>query len=146
MNSNLTLGIVFSILVAAPATLVHAGKRAVAENTGFVKHLDDSNFGKTVKESKVPVLVAFHATWCGPCKRMAPDLEKLAKEYDGKLLVAKVDVDKCPKLSAQYGVTRVPTLVLLKPGGETIKIEVGGKSLDKLKDFVKEAIEADKKS
>lgn len=106
----------------------------------LVKHLDDTNFEKTVKESKVPVLVDFYATWCEPCKRMSPRLEELANEFEGKLLVVKVDVDRCPKMKAKYGITRLPTLYLLKPGGATLKSSTGEKSLDGLRELVKDAV------
>jgi thioredoxin 1 len=119
---------------------LNAGQVSAAKSEELVKHLDDTNFEKTVKESKVPVLVDFYATWCDPCKRMSPRLEELAKEYDGKLLVVKVDVDRCPKMKAKYGISRLPTLYLLKPGGETLKSSTGEKSLDGLRDFVKDAV------
>lgn len=111
-----------------------------AKSEELVKHLDDTNFEKTVKESKVPVLVDFYATWCEPCKRMAPRLEELAKEFEGKLLVVKVDVDRCPKMKTKYGITRLPTLYLLKPGGATQKSSSGERSLDGLREFVKDAV------
>lgn len=106
----------------------------------LVIHLDDSNFEETVKASEVPVLVDFYATWCEPCKRMAPRLETLAKEHEGKLLVVKVDAERSPKLAAKYGIKRYPTLYLLKPGGGTLKSSTGEKSLDGLREFVKEAL------
>lgn len=113
---------------------------SAAKTEELVKHLDDTNFEKTVKESKLPVLVDFYATWCGPCQRMSPRVEALAKEYEGKLLVVKVDVDRCPKTAAKYGITRLPTLYLLKPGGVTLKSSTGEKTLDGLRDFVKDAV------
>lgn len=67
-------------------------------------------------ESTTPVLVDFHATWCGPCKSMAPALEQYAKEMSGKLKIVKVDIDKNPHAATQYGVRSVPTLVLFKRG------------------------------
>jgi len=118
-----------------------------AKSQELVKHLDDTNFEKTVKESKVPVLVDFYAPWCEPCRRMSPRLEELAKEYEGRLLVVKVDVDFCPKLKSKYGITRLPTLYLLKPGGATQKSSTGERTLDGLRDFVKDAVkETDKQA
>lgn len=110
------------------------------ESQELVKHLDDTNFEKTVKDSKLPVVVDFYATWCEPCKRMSPRLEELAKEYEGKLLVVKVDIDRCPKMKSKYSITRLPTLYLLKPGGATQKFTVGERSLDGLREFVKDAV------
>ncbi len=121
-------------------TQANAAPTSAAKPDELVKHLDDTNFEKTVKESKVPVLVDFYASWCEPCKRMSPRLEELAKEFDGKLLVVKVDVDSCPKMKAKYGVTRLPTLYLLKPRGATLKFSTGEKSLEGLREFVKEAV------
>lgn len=125
-----------SVTVEKTATV----EKTSAEQKELVIHLDDSNFDETVKDSEVPVLVDFYATWCEPCKRMAPRLETLAKEYEGKLLVVKVDAERSSKLKAKYGIKRYPTLYLLKPGGATIKSSTGEKSLDGLKDFVKEAL------
>lgn len=66
--------------------------------------------------SDQPVLVDFHATWCGPCKQMAPELSRFAREYDGKLRVVKVDVDKNQQAAMQYQIQGVPTLILFKKG------------------------------
>jgi thioredoxin 1 len=124
----------------ADAQTVTVKKSAEEKTEELVIHLDDSNFEETVKASEVPVLVDFYATWCEPCKRMAPRLETLAKEYEGKLLVVKVDAERSPKLAAKYGIKRYPTLYLLKPGGGTIKSSTGEKSLDGLREFVKDAL------
>lgn len=124
----------------ADAQTVTVKQPAEEQSEELVIHLDDSNFEETVKASEVPVLVDFYATWCEPCKRMAPRLETLAKEHEGKLLVVKVDVERSPKLKAKYGIKRYPTLYLLKPGGETLKSSTGEKSLDGLREFVKEAL------
>lgn len=138
MLHKITIGLTFLLLLSiAEAT---AEKVSATKSEELVKHLDDTNFEKTVKDSQVPVLVDFYATWCEPCKRMAPRLEDLAKEMDGKLLVVKVDVDRCPKMRAKYGITRYPTLYLLKPGGATLKSSTGERTLDGLRDFVKDAV------
>jgi len=105
-----------------------------------VIHLNDENFEETVKDSELPILVDFYATWCEPCKRMAPRLETLAAELDGKLLVVKVDAERSPKLAAKYRIRRYPTLYLLKPGGATLKSTTGEQSLEGLKKFVDEAL------
>jgi len=79
-------------------------------------NIDDSNFKKEVLEEDLPVLVDFWAVWCGPCLRMAPVIEQIAKEYKGKLKVCKVDVDHAPKTAASYEVMSIPTLAIFKNG------------------------------
>lgn len=74
------------------------------------------NFDTEVLNSDKPVLVDFFATWCGPCKMMAPVVENLAKEYDGKVKVGKLDVDENEDIAARYGVMTIPTIILFKNG------------------------------
>jgi thioredoxin 1 len=78
--------------------------------------ITDSTFQKEVLESNVPVLVDFWAAWCGPCKMIAPVVEEIAKEYDGKLKVGKVDVDANQQYAAKYGIRSIPTLLIFKDG------------------------------
>ncbi len=79
-------------------------------------HTSDSNFENDVLKSSTPVLVDFWATWCGPCKALAPKLDEIAKEYSGKIRVAKVDIDQNKDTPTTYGVRGVPTLALFKDG------------------------------
>lgn len=86
--------------------------------------LTDANFEQEVLKSDTPVLVDFWAVWCGPCKMIAPVVEELAKEYDGKLKVGKVDVDSNPEVSMKFGIRSIPTLMVFK-GGKVVEQIIG---------------------
>lgn len=79
-------------------------------------HVTDSAFEKTVLKSPLPVIVDFWAPWCAPCKMVAPTLDKLAKEYAGQLLIAKVDTDENSQWAMQYGVQGIPTMLFISDG------------------------------
>src|SRR5512146_2396460 len=79
-------------------------------------HVTDDAFEKTVLQSSLPVIVDFWAPWCGPCKMVAPTLEKLAKELAGKLIVAKVNTDDNPEWASRYGVQGIPTMLFIVKG------------------------------
>jgi len=81
-----------------------------------VKIVNDSNFDAEVLGASGPVLVDFYTTWCGPCKMLAPIVEKLADEFSGKLTVAKVDLDQAPNLASRYNITSVPTVIVFEAG------------------------------
>lgn len=87
----------------------------------------DENFEKEVLQSELPVLVDFFADWCGPCKMMAPIIEKLAEKYEGKMKIGKINVDENPNMAAQYRVMSIPTLLFFK-GGEKIEMMMGAMS------------------
>lgn len=86
--------------------------------------LNDINFEKEVIESDLPVVVDFWATWCGPCKMIAPELEAFAKEFEGKVKVAKLNIDDYTPVALKYGIEVIPTLLLFKDG-EIVKKSVG---------------------
>lgn len=78
--------------------------------------LTDSSFHSEVLKSELPVLVDFWAPWCGPCKTIGPSIEEIAKEFDGKLKVGKINIDDNPAVATRYGVMSIPTLLFFKDG------------------------------
>ena len=86
--------------------------------------INNENFYDEVVMSDIPVLVDFWATWCGPCKMLAPILSEIATEYAGKIKVAKVNVDENLELSNEFGIQSIPTLMLFK-NGEVVKTSIG---------------------
>jgi thioredoxin 2 len=80
--------------------------------------VDQDDFGRTVLESTVPVLVDFYADWCAPCKMVAPLVDQFARDNLGRLLVAKVDTDHAPAISMEYKIRGIPTLILFRDGSE----------------------------
>ena len=84
--------------------------------------VNDSNFDQMVLQSKTPVLVDFWAVWCGPCRMVAPVVEELAGEYEGKVTFAKLNVDENPKTASQYGIMSIPTLFIFKDGAPVSNI------------------------
>ena len=87
-----------------------------------ISHLYNDNYAETIQNSDVPVLVDFWATWCGPCRMIAPIVEELSDEYDGRLNVCKIDVDEAEQAAMQYGIMSIPTLMIFKNGEEQERI------------------------
>lgn len=90
--------------------------------SGMAKQFNDINFNEEVLESKTPVLVDFYADWCGPCKMMAPIVEELAAEYEGKAIIGKLNVDESGSTAQTYKVMSIPTMILFKDGQAVDKV------------------------
>lgn len=97
--------------------------------------LTNENFENEVIKSDIPVLVDFWATWCGPCRMLAPTIEELADEYDGKIKVGKLNVDDAQELAISYGVSSIPTVMIFKDG-EKLTESVGYVEKEKLIELI----------
>ncbi len=103
-------------------------------------HVTDAAFEKTVLQSETPVIVDFWAPWCGPCKAVAPMLDKLASEYAGKVVIAKVNTDDNPEWAMKYGVQGIPTMLFVA-GGKIVHRQVGAMPERMLREAVSQFLE-----
>jgi thioredoxin 1 len=100
-----------------------------------ISHVTDSSFDNEVLQSQVPVLVDYWAEWCGPCKAIAPILDEVAKEYAGRLKIAKLNIDQNLETPKKYGIRGIPTLILFK-GGNVEATKIGAVSKSQLSAFI----------
>jgi thioredoxin 1 len=103
------------------------------------KEVTIDNFKTEVEESDIPVLVDFWAEWCGPCQQLAPRIDEIAGEYDGKVKVVKVDVDDNQELAGQFGIRSIPTLLIFKDGDRVDQL-VGSVPSDRIREHLDEYI------
>ena len=101
----------------------------------LIKHVSDASFEADVVQSSTPVIVDFWAEWCGPCKMIAPILDEVASAYQGKLQVAKMNVDENRDVAAKFGIRGIPTLMVFK-GGQLAATKVGAMSKAQLTAFI----------
>ena len=100
-----------------------------------VLHVNKNNF-ESVRNSEKPVLLDFYADWCGPCRMMAPIVEKLAEEMAGEAVIGKLNVDDCEEIAMKYGVMNIPTVILFKNGQEVNRV-IGAQSQEVLEKLVR---------
>ncbi|MDW3096071.1 MAG: thioredoxin TrxA [Gammaproteobacteria bacterium] len=104
-----------------------------------ITHITDSSFEQEVLQSDVPVLVDYWAEWCGPCKMIAPILNEIAADYEGKLKITKLNIDDNPATPPKFGIRGIPTLMIFK-GGDVQSTKVGALSKSQLTAFIDQSI------
>jgi thioredoxin 1 len=108
-------------------------------SNALIKHVTDATFEADVLQSEQPILVDYWAEWCGPCKMIAPILDEIATTYQGKLQVAKMNVDENRDIPAKFGIRGIPTLMLFK-NGQLAATKVGAMSKSQLTDFINQQL------
>ncbi|CAO1318848.1 unnamed protein product [Diamesa tonsa] len=123
-------------------SLISTSQRGVSTSQclrDIFKVQDEKDFEEKVKNSKTPVIVDFFATWCNPCKMLTPRIESIISENEGKISLAKVDIDELTELSLEYGIQSVPVLIVMRNGKVEKKL-VGLQDTDKLRTWVESSI------
>ncbi|WXG40246.1 MAG: thioredoxin [Candidatus Freyarchaeum deiterrae] len=115
------------------------GRQPLSQSSSGVIHMDSTKFAETIKNSKVPVIIDYSAQWCGPCRMTAPIFERLAKDFSGKIIFGKVDIDEEQGIAQAFGVTAVPTFIIFKDGKpvDSVLGAVGYDHLHKLLEKIK---------
>lgn len=104
----------------------------------YIKEISPENFDEIISTNK-PVLIDFHATWCGPCKMIAPVIDEIATELKDTAVICKLDIDVCPDIAQKHGVMSVPTLIVFK-GGEPVEKVVGARPKQALVDMIQKHV------
>jgi thioredoxin 1 len=115
--------------IIKPADVFTKGRVLVASDK--ILTLNDKNFQDEIKGTQVPILVDFWAEWCAPCRMIAPMLDEIAEEYEGKIKIGKLNVDQNRSIAAQFGVMSIPTLIVFK-GGEMVEQMIGAQPKENL--------------
>ena len=107
-------------------------------------HFFEEEFKEKVLDSKIPVIMDFYADWCGPCRAISPIIEKVAKEYEGKVSLVKVDCDECTDLAAEMEIKTIPTVIIMNEG-EQVARNVGYMTETQIKKFIDKSLKPKKK-
>jgi thioredoxin 1 len=137
--ANQKRSLAFPIAHSSKSKMPHSTAEQGEKMTDSLLHLNDAEFDTKVLESKMPVLVDFWAPWCGPCRMIAPILQDLARDYKGRVIIAKVNTDDNPMTPNSYGIRSIPTLILFKNGQIEEKI-VGLRPKEALKAMLDKAL------
>jgi thioredoxin 1 len=107
-----------------------------------VIELTAANWEKEVAKSEKPVLVDFWAVWCGPCRMLAPTIDKIADQFAGKIKVGKLNTDEAPEIAVKYGISAIPQVLLFKGGDEPVDKQIGNQPMDNLVKMINRALES----